>query len=240
MTQESNSITLFVVDDHQLFRRGVIGELKEHFEIVGEAESIEEAIRNILGCRPSIVLVDVHMPDGGGLTVVERVRRERPQQKFLVLSVSDEPQDVVALIRAGARGYVTKTIGTEQLIEAIQRVADGDAVFSPRLAAFVLDAFTGAEAPITSAERSTPEGGQPDYPNDEIDILTAREQEVLKLVARGFLYKEIALRLSISHKTVEHHVGSVLRKLQLSNRSELTRWAVQRRIVKLKHDYRHD
>jgi DNA-binding NarL/FixJ family response regulator len=164
---------------------------------------------------PDVVLLDVHLPDGTGQAVIAAVAPERPAVKFLALSVSDAAEDVIAVIRAGARGYVTKTISGEELSEAIRRTADGDAVFSPRLAGFVLDAFRG--------------GGQPTDP--ELDLLTAREREVLQLIARGYRYKEIAARLHLSVKTVESHVSAVLRKLQLSSRHELTRWAVERRLV---------
>ena len=174
-------------------------------------------MRAIAKLEPDVVLLDVHMPGGGGVEVIEQVAKQRPHQRFLALSVSDDPQDVIAIVRAGARGYVTKTITGEELADAVRRVRDGDAVFSPRLAGFVLDAFAG-DLP---AEEVDP----------ELDQLTAREREVLRQIARGYLYKEIALRLSISVKTVEAHVSSVLRKLQLSNRHELSRWAVSRRLV---------
>jgi DNA-binding NarL/FixJ family response regulator len=178
---------------------------------------VEDAVRAITELEPDVVLLDVHMPGGGGVEVIEQVSKVRPQQRFLALSVSDDPDDVIAIVRAGARGYVTKTITGEELADAVRRVRDGDAVFSPRLAGFVLDAFAG-DLP---AEEVDP----------ELDQLTAREREVLRYIARGYLYKEIGLRLSISVKTVEAHVSSVLRKLQLSNRHELSRWAVSRRLV---------
>jgi DNA-binding NarL/FixJ family response regulator len=209
--------SVVIVDDHRIFRTGVKAELEGMVEILGEAETVEDAVRRISELEPDVVLLDVHMPGGGGAQVIEQVTRARPQQRFLALSVSDDPQDVIAIVRAGARGYVTKTITGEELADAVRRVGEGDAVFSPRLAGFVLDAFAG-DLP---AEEVDP----------ELDQLTAREREVLRYIARGYLYKEIALRLSISVKTVEAHVSSVLRKLQLSNRHELSRWAVSRRLV---------
>ncbi|HEU5371279.1 MAG TPA: response regulator transcription factor [Gaiellaceae bacterium] len=205
-----------LVDDHELFRAGVRGELAGLVEIVGEAGSVAEATPLIRELDPDVVLLDVHLPDGGGEAVIAGVSPERPAVKFLALSVSDAAEDVIAVIRAGARGYVTKTISRDELADAIRRVADGDAVFSPRLAGFVLDAFRTGE-PLGSDE--------------ELDNLTPREREVLQLIARGYLYKEIAARLHLSVKTVEAHVSSVLRKLQLSTRHELTRWAQERRLV---------
>ena len=213
----SSTPTVVIVDDHGIFRAGVRAELGDRVEVLGEAESVEDAVRSIIKQEPEVVLLDVHMPGGGGVEVIERVSKQRPQQRFLALSVSDDPKDVIAIVRAGARGYVTKTITGEELVDAIRRVHDGDAVFSPRLAGFVLDAFAG-DLP---AEEVDP----------ELDQLTAREREVLRYIARGYLYKEIGLRLHISVKTVEAHVSSVLRKLQLSNRHELSRWAVSRRLV---------
>jgi DNA-binding NarL/FixJ family response regulator len=209
--------SVVIVDDHAIFRAGVRAELAERVEVLAEAESVEDAARAIVEHEPDVVLLDVHMPGGGGVEVIQQVSRQRPQQRFLALSVSDDPKDVIAVVRAGARGYVTKTITGEELADAIRRVRDGDAVFSPRLAGFVLDAFAG-DLP---AEEVDP----------ELDQLTAREREVLRYIARGYLYKEIGLRLHISVKTVEAHVSSVLRKLQLSNRHELSRWAVSRRLV---------
>jgi DNA-binding NarL/FixJ family response regulator len=204
-----------LVDDHALFRAGVRGELDGHVDVVGEAGSVGEAVAAIREQRPDVVLLDVHMPDGGGVAVIEALRDELPEVRFLALSVSDSPDDVIAVIRAGARGYVTKTIAPAELADAVARVADGDAVFSPRLAGFVLDAFRG----------------EPPAPSDpDIDQLTPRELEVLRHLARGYLYKEIAHALGISVKTVEAHVGAVLRKLQLSNRHELGRWAMERRL----------
>ena len=205
-----------LVDDHRLFRAGVRNELGPTVEIVGEAGSVEEAIPLIKDVDPDVVLLDVHLPDGGGEAVIVGVARERPGVRFLALSVSDAADDVIGVIRAGARGYVTKTISGEELADAIHRVADGDAVFSPRLAGFVLDAFGRGDAVAR---------------DHELDELTAREREVLQLIARGYLYKEIAARLHLSVKTVETHVSAVLRKLQLSNRHELTRWAAQRRLI---------
>jgi DNA-binding NarL/FixJ family response regulator len=205
-----------LVDDHALFRAGVRGELGDAVDIVGEAGSVAEAVPLIRELDPEVVLLDVHLGDGGGDGVIAAVAPERPGVKFLALSVSDAAEDVIAVIRAGARGYVTKTISGEELADAIDRVAEGDAVFSPRLAGFVLDAFS-AGGTVGSDE--------------ELDTLTAREREVLQLIARGYRYKEIAARLHLSVKTVEAHVSSVLRKLQLSSRHELTRWAQQRRLV---------
>ncbi len=213
----SEQPSVVLVDDHAIFRAGVRAELGELVEVLGEAETVEDAVRAIVEFEPDVVLLDVHMPGGGGVEVISQVARSKPQQRFLALSVSDDPADVIAIVRAGARGYVTKTITGEELADAIARVRDGDAVFSPRLAGFVLDAFAG-EIP---AEEVDP----------ELDQLTAREREVLRHIARGYMYKEIALKLSISAKTVEAHVSSVLRKLQLSNRHELSRWAVSRRLV---------
>ena len=205
-----------LVDDHALFRAGVRGELGERVDIVGEAESVAEAVPLIKELDPEVVLLDVHLPDGGGEAVIAGVALERPGVKFLALSVSDAAEDVIGVIRAGARGYVTKTISGEELADAVRRVADGDAVFSPRLAGFVLDAFRAGERVQSDSE---------------LNELTAREREVLQLIARGYRYKEIAARLHLSIKTVESHVSSVLRKLQLSSRHELTRWAAERRLI---------
>jgi DNA-binding NarL/FixJ family response regulator len=205
-----------LVDDHELFRAGVRGELGGAVEIVGEAGSVAEAVPLIRELDPEVVLLDVHLPDGGGEGVIAGVTRERPGVKFLALSVSDAAEDVIGVIRAGARGYVTKTISSAELAAAVERVAEGDAVFSPRLAGFVLDAFAAGERVGSDAE---------------LDTLTARERDVLQLIARGYRYKEIAARLHLSVKTVEAHVSSVLRKLQLSSRHELTRWAHQRRLI---------
>ena len=210
------SIKVYLVDDHRLFLSGVRAELADEFRIVGTAFDVDTAIEEIRGYRPDVVLVDVHMPDGGGIAVVERVTETNPDVKFLALSVSDQAEDVIAMIRAGARGYVTKTIEPDDLADAIRRVHAGDAVFSPRLAGFVLDSFAGAI---------------PSDDDPELDQLTAREKDVLRLIARGFAYKQVARKLNISIKTVETHVSSVLRKLQLSNRHELARWATKRRIV---------
>ena len=207
-----------LVDDHALFRAGVRAELAGRVELVGEAGTVAEAVAVIERERPDVVLLDVHMPDGGGVAVL-RAAGGPDGPRFLALSVSDAAEDVIAVIRAGARGYVTKTIAPDELVDAIERVRGGDAVFSPRLAGFVLDAFAGAPAA----------GGRPDRVEDDgLDQLTPREREVLQLIARGYLYKEVARRLGISVKTVEAHVGAVLRKLQLSSRHELTRWAWER------------
>ena len=206
---------IVIVDDHGIFRAGVRSELGDSIEVVGEAGTVGEAIPLVIETDPDVVLLDVHLPDGGGQAVIVGVSPERPGVRFLALSVSDAAEDVIAVVRAGARGYVTKTISGEELTDAIHRVADGDAVFSPRFAGFVLDAFSSGE-PIRDAE---------------LDELTAREREVLRLIARGYRYKEIASSLHLSVKTVETHVSSVLRKLQLSSRHELTRWAAERRMI---------
>ena len=201
-----------IVDDHKLFRSGVRAELEPLLEILAEAGTVEEAEAAIVRHAPDVVLLDVHMPGGGGVEVIRRAAAAGLRPTFLALSVSDAAEDVIAVIRAGARGYVTKNISPAELADAVRRVNEGDAVFSPRLAGFVLDAFTGP-AP---------------QPETELDLLTPREREVLQHIARGYMYKEIALRLDISPKTVEAHVSSVLRKLQLSSRHELTRWAADR------------
>lgn len=211
-------IRVFVVDDHQLFLSGVKAELADRGDIAvnGTAEDVDEAIEAIRSDPPDVALVDVHMPGGGGLVVIENIRETNPDVKFLALSVSDAAEDVIAMIRAGARGYVTKSIRPNELADAIRRVQGGDAVFSPMLAGFVLDTFAS---------------GAPPPSDPELDRLTAREKEVLRLIARGYPYKQVAKRLYISVKTVESHVSSVLRKLQLSSRYELARWASNRRIV---------
>jgi DNA-binding NarL/FixJ family response regulator len=208
-------LRVVLVDDHALFRAGVRSELDGLFDVVGEAATVDAAVDVIRATEPDVVLLDVHMPGGGGLEVIRQVGKARPDCRFLALSVSDDPADVIGVIRAGARGYVTKTISGTELADAIRRVHGGDAVFSPRLAGFVLDAFAGTLQVAV---------------DPELDQLTAREREVLRYIARGYLYKEIALRLQISVKTVEAHVSAVLRKLQLSNRHELSRWAVERRL----------
>jgi DNA-binding NarL/FixJ family response regulator len=217
MTGAARRLRVFLVDDHAMFRTGVRAELGGHVDVVGEASTVAQAITGIGTSLPDVVLLDVHMPDGGGRAVLDACRKAHPEVKFLALSVSDAAEDVIGLIRAGARGYVTKTISPEDLTDAIRRVADGDAVFSPRLAGFVLDAFAA----------------RPDMPvsDPELDQLTNREREVLRLLARGYAYKEIAKELFISIKTVETHVSNVLRKLQMSNRYELSRWAADRRLV---------
>jgi DNA-binding NarL/FixJ family response regulator len=211
------AIRVFLVDDHRLFRTGVRAELGEQFEVVGQAGDVDEAIAGIRATRPDVVLLDVHMPGGGGRTVLRGVHETHPDIRFLALSVSDAAEDVIAVVRAGARGYVTKSIAPADLADAIRRVHEGDAVFSPRLAGFVLDAFAGEDV----ADELDP----------ELDQLTSREREVLRHIARGFTYRQVASRLHISHKTVETHVSAVLRKLQLSNRHELTRWASDRRLI---------
>jgi DNA-binding NarL/FixJ family response regulator len=209
--------TVVLVDDHALLRAGVRAELEGRVDVVGEAADAPSGVAEVLAREPDVVLLDVHLPGGGGVEVLRRLADERPGTKCLALSVSDDPEDVIAVIRAGARGYVTKTISPDELVDAIQRVHEGDAVFSPRLAGFVLDAFAGS-APATPAD-------------PELEQLTAREREVLRHIARGYLYKEVAQRLGISVKTVEAHVSAVLRKLQLSSRHELSRWAAERRLV---------
>jgi DNA-binding NarL/FixJ family response regulator len=210
-------VKVLIVDDHRLFRSGVRAELGDSIEVLGEAEDVESAVKAIAELQPDVVLLDVHMPGGGGQEVLRRVLGSGSTVRFLALSVSDAAEDVIGLIRAGARGYVTKTISPDELADAIRRVADGDAVFSPRLAGFVLDAFAARpDAPVA---------------DPELDQLTNREREVLRLLARGYAYKEIAKELFISIKTVETHVSNVLRKLQMSNRYELSRWAADRRLV---------
>ena len=215
-TRAAAGVSVFVVDDHELFRSGVRSELSRSCRIVGDAGTVEEAVAGIVRADPDVVLLDVHMPAGGGRRVIEGVRAAGSSAQFLALSVSDAAEDVIGIIRAGARGYVTKSISADELVAAVQRVHDGDVVFSPRLAGFVLDAFAG-------------ESDQPIDP--ELDLLTARERETLRFIARGYTYKEVASELHISVKTVETHVSAVLRKLQLSNRYELTRWASDRRLV---------
>jgi RNA polymerase sigma factor (sigma-70 family) len=220
-TQARTLPRVVLVDDHGLFRSGVRAEIGRQVEVVGEADDVGPAIEVIDQLLPDVVLLDVHLPGGGGQAVITAVKKEHPEVRFLALSASDAPEDVIGVIRAGARGYVTKTISTADLADAIQRVADGDAVFSHRLAGFVLDAF--AAAPSTSDVK-------PSF-DPELDQLTSREREVLRLIAQGYTYKEIARELYISVKTVESHVSSVLRKLQLSSRHQLTRWAAERRLT---------
>jgi DNA-binding NarL/FixJ family response regulator len=211
---------VFLVDDHHLFRAGVRVELGDSVEVIGEADEVAAAVELISEREPDVVLLDVHLPDGGGQAVIEAVKADHPEVRFLALSVSDAPEDVIAVIRAGARGYVTKAISGAELVEAIERVAGGDAVFSPRLAGFVLDAFAGM-----------PPEDNPASIDPELDQLTTREREVLRLIARGYTYKEVARELSISTKTVETHVSAVLRKLQLTSRHQLTYWAANRRLL---------
>jgi len=206
-----------VVDDHAMFRTGVKAEIGPAVDVVGEAADADAAIAAVLQLRPDVVLLDVHLPGGGGVEVLRRVHEKNPDQKFLALSVSDAAEDVIGVIRGGARGYVTKSISGPELVDAIRRVGEGDAVFSPRLAGFVLDAFSGA-IDVASVD-------------EDLDRLSQREREVMRLIARGYAYKEVAKELFISIKTVETHVSSVLRKLQLSNRHQLTRWATDRRLV---------
>lgn len=208
--------SLYLVDDHKLFLSGVLTEMRTDFDVAGSAAQVDEAIEGIRRTEPDVVLIDVHMSGGGGVRVVSEVLSTNPDVQFLALSVSDAPEDVIAMIRAGARGYVTKSIAPADLIDSVRRVAEGDAVFSPRLAGFVLDAF-GKRMPAPV--------------DPELDMLTPREQEVLRHIARGFAYKQVARKLGISIKTVETHVSAVLRKLQLSSRHELAVWASDRDIV---------
>jgi DNA-binding NarL/FixJ family response regulator len=211
---------IFLVEDHAVFRAGVRAELGDAVEVVGEADEVEAAIELINERDPDVVLLDVHLPGGGGQAVLHGVLPHHPEVRFLALSVSDAPEDVIAVIRAGARGYITKTISGGELLQAVYRVAAGDAVFSPRLAGFVLDAFSHGTA-----------ANQSGTVDPELDQISPREREVLRLIARGYTYKEVARDLTISAKTVESHVSSVLRKLQLSTRHELTRWATDRRLI---------
>ena len=206
-----------LVDDHLLVRSGVRAEIGAAVDVVGEAGDVDEAVRVITTTKPDVVLLDVHLPGGGGAEVIRDVHVQLPAVRFLALSVSDAAEDVIGVVRAGARGYVTKTIDGAALIDAIRRVADGDAVFGPRLAGFVLDAFAGGTAEAAA--------------DDELDQLTPREREVLRLIARGYTYREAAQELVLSDRTIETHVSSVLRKLQLSNRRELARWAAGRRLL---------
>jgi DNA-binding NarL/FixJ family response regulator len=209
-------VRVVLVDDHRMFRTGVRAELGPEVLVVGEAEDVPSALAMITATRPDVVLLDVHLPGGGGRAVLQQLVSQLPETRFLALSVSDAAEDVIGVIRAGARGYVTKSITGTELTAAVLRVADGDAVFSPRLAGFVLDAFSASDAPAF---------------DEDLDRLTQREREVLRLIARGYAYKEVARQLFISVKTVETHVSAVLRKLQLSNRHELTRWATDRRLI---------
>ena len=213
----TGALRVVVVDDHDMFRAGVKHEIGARVSIVGEAADAPSAVRVVLDTDPDVVLLDVHLPGGGGVEVLRQVHAQHPDVRFLALSVSDAAEDVISLVRGGARGYVTKSINADDLIEAIERVAGGDAVFSPRLAGFVLDAFSGS-IDVASVD-------------EELDRLSPREREVLRLIARGYSYKEVAKELFISVKTVETHVSSVLRKLQLSNRHQLARWANDRRLI---------
>lgn len=211
----SELVKVFLVDDHRLFLSGVRSELSGTIEVVGEASDVAGAIEGIGNTNPDVALIDVHLPDGTAANIIRSISSKGSGVRFLALSVSDSAEDVIATIRAGARGYVTKTISPVELVDAIQRVHAGDAVFSPRLAGFVLDAFAGEAPPI----------------DPEIDRLSGREREVLRYIARGYTYRETARELHLSVKTIETHVSAVLRKLQLSNRRELTRWAEDRRLV---------
>jgi DNA-binding NarL/FixJ family response regulator len=217
------STRVYLVDDHAMVRSGVRAELSGAVDVVGEAADVAAAVDGIRATVPDVVLLDVHLPGGGGRAVLETLRGEVPSVRWLALSVSDAAEDVIAVIRAGARGYVTKSISGPDLRDAVARVADGDVVFSPRLAGFVLDAFAA----------TTPSAPQPEDPGTDpgLDLLSAREREVMQLLARGYTYREIGSRLFISVKTVESHASNVLRKLQLSNRNELTRWAATNRLL---------
>jgi DNA-binding NarL/FixJ family response regulator len=212
-----SQIRVLIVDDHAMFRSGVRSELTAHVDVVAEAADVDEALAAIARDQPDVVLLDVHLPGGGGVEVMRRLPATGAQPRFLALSVSDAAEDVIGTIRGGARGYVTKTITGPELVSAIKRVAEGDAVFSPRLAGFVLDAFAGT-IEISAVD-------------EDLDRLTEREREVMRLIARGYSYREVAKELFISVKTVETHMSSVLRKLQLSSRHELTRWASDRRLL---------
>jgi DNA-binding NarL/FixJ family response regulator len=212
--------SVLIVDDHAMFRAGVRAELGTSVDVVAEAADVDEAVAAVLQHRPDVVLLDVHLPGGGGAEVMRRAALSpagSAETRYLALSVSDAAEDVIGTIRSGARGYVTKNITGPELVDAIRRVADGDAVFSPRLAGFVLDAFAGT-IEISAVD-------------EDLDRLTEREREVMRLIARGYAYKEVAKELFISIKTVETHMSSVLRKLQLSSRHELTRWASDRRLL---------
>ncbi|GAB3199410.1 response regulator transcription factor [Nocardioides hungaricus] len=221
MSEAGSPVTVVVVDDHAMFRRGVRAELESAgegaVEVLAEAADVDEAVAAVEAHRPAVVLLDVHLPGGGGVEVMRRAQAATPDTRYLALSVSDAAEDVIGTIRGGARGYVTKTITGPELVSAIRRVAEGDAVFSPRLAGFVLDAFSGT-IEVAAVD-------------EDLDRLTEREREVMRLIARGYAYKEVAKELFISIKTVETHMSSVLRKLQLSSRHELTRWASDRRLL---------
>ncbi|HZJ05901.1 MAG TPA: response regulator transcription factor [Nocardioidaceae bacterium] len=210
-------VSVVIVDDHAMFRSGVRAEIADRVSVLGEAADVDSAVKAVVDLRPDVVLLDVHLPGGGGVEVMRRLGTRAPETRFLALSVSDAAEDVIGTIRGGARGYVTKSITGTELVAAIGRVSEGDAVFSPRLAGFVLDAFAGS---IEVAQV-----------DQDLDRLTEREREVMRLIARGYAYKEVASELFISVKTVETHVSSVLRKLQLSSRHQLTRWAADRRLL---------
>lgn len=211
----SNPTRVVIVDDHRIFRTGLISEIGEHVDVVGEAGDVQQAIDVIRATQPDVVLLDVHLPSGSGRAVLDACQLQTPQSRFLALSVSDAAADVIDVVRGGARGYVTKGISGPELLEAIARVASGEAVFSPRLAGFVLDAFAASANPLPS----------------ELDQLTARERDVMRLIARGYTYREVARELVLSPKTIETHMSSVLKKLQVSDRHELTRWARRHGVI---------
>lgn len=213
----NEKLRVFLVDDHPIVRAGVRAEIEHRHQVVGEAGTVDEAVTRIPAAKPDVVLLDVHLPGGGGVEILRQLGAQHLDLKVLALSVSDAPDDVIAVIRAGARGYVTKSISSAELVDGVERVAAGDAVFSPRLAGFVLDAFSAA--------------AQQPAADPAIDELSDREREVVRLIARGYTYREVARELTVSVKTIESHMSSVLRKLQLSNRHELSRWAYDRRIV---------
>ncbi len=223
MSEYYTPVSIVLVDDHEMFRVGVRAEMEQHRDrvrVVGEGYDVDSSVRAVLQSRPQVVLLDVHLPGGGGTEVIKKCEAaglDPTATRFLALSVSDAAEDVISVIRAGARGYVTKSISSQELLDAVDRVATGDAVFSPRLAGFVLDAFSGS-IEVASID-------------EDLDRLSPREREVMRLIARGYAYKEVARELFISVKAVETHVSNVLRKLQLSNRHELTRWATDRRLI---------
>jgi DNA-binding NarL/FixJ family response regulator len=228
MSERLRPIRVVLVDDHRLVRSGVRAELDPDLEVVGEAGTVAEAVEVLRATVPDVVLLDVHLPGGGGAEIVRQLRADLPQISFLALSVSDAAEDVIGVVRAGARGYVTKAIDGPTLSDAIRRVADGDAVFGPRLAGFVLDAFAGGVSSGSQPPAAASYSGPDSEPDSGLDALTPRERDVLRLIARGYTYREAATELVLSVRTIETHVSAVLRKLQLSNRRELARWATGR------------